>query len=187
MSISRSASSAAPSSNRGLGTTRGHERSTSLGALAAARTPAHKQSPQPTLPKPAGISELFSDMEGSPGPRTSSDTVAESSKQAGRTTSPDKPLPIPPSEDAESGKKPNTPPTVLLRPHIISPRPNEFLLTTGTTYDDAAWACSSTPMATSFVAPSSSRSTPKRSCWTETPWMEILHDPKMMTAPKTTH
>ncbi|KAM3070237.1 hypothetical protein ACMFMG_010074 [Clarireedia jacksonii] len=114
--ISRSTSSA----QAGRADDRGHGRSTSLGAFITASP--RRGSLRATSGDRSGRDtpdRLF--REASPAPEASSATTQ-------REPSPEKPLPAPPAEAAQ------VPPTspVYLKPHIVSPTPQEFLLTTGT-------------------------------------------------------
>ncbi|KAF7902083.1 uncharacterized protein EAF01_007381 [Botrytis porri] len=95
---------------------RSHGRSTSLGAFIASSDRSGRGTPD----------RLFRDA--SPVP------TASSSGPAQREASPEKPLPPPPADSpATSAQDPtsSTPP-VYLKPHIVSPSPQEFLLVTGT-------------------------------------------------------
>ncbi|KAK0124446.1 hypothetical protein ONS95_009401 [Cadophora gregata] len=117
--ISRSTSSAQAYSNTPPDD-RGHGRSTSLGTFmtGGARRPGQRAAS---------------------GDRTGRETpegiFRESSPAAAREPSPaNKPLPAPPSDsEATEQQQPPAPPApVLLKPHVVSPTPQEFLLVTGT-------------------------------------------------------
>lgn len=121
--ISRSASSAqARQSTHG---DQGHMRSTSLGTFISGRGPRPGSEDRSGRETP---DRLF--REPSPAPATSP-------QPAPRQPSPiNKPLPAAPVEDAATEQSP-PPPTpapapVYLKPHIVSPTPQEFLLVTGT-------------------------------------------------------
>ncbi|CAN9138592.1 unnamed protein product [Alternaria alternata] len=143
---SRSASSA-DRHLRGPEEQRGHARSTSLNVLGLGG-PSRTASPQPPAQRygfdvPESLSR---DM--SPAPARSPARVPvggehserSSSRPRGGATSPDKPLPPPPTEEdrpqAEEPPLPQPPPFIPLKPHVASPNPNEFLLTVGTTPSD---------------------------------------------------
>ena len=123
--VSRSSSSAQASHAAHAGNP-GHNRNTSLGSFMSGR------GPQPGSEDRSGRDtpdRLF--REASPGPPTSPHPVP-------RQPSPmNKPLPAAPIEEATTERAPLPPtpapaPTVYLKPHIVSPTPQEFLLVTGT-------------------------------------------------------
>lgn len=73
-----------------------------------------------------------SDYHGADSPRRPGSPDKQGTRDPGTT---DKPLPSPP--DAATSQAPNPPPApkatpVILKPHIVSPTPDEFLLVTGT-------------------------------------------------------
>ncbi|KAI9847424.1 MAG: hypothetical protein M1838_000919 [Thelocarpon superellum] len=134
--LARSTSTAVPASARGARMERGHERSTSLGTLAGSLG-LRQQSPRGPARDAAPVDRSESlDRDESPTPIASSESPARRNL---RTTSPDKPLPVPPAEGVSNSSRPSSliVPNVVLHPHLISPRPNEFLLTTGTAYSEA--------------------------------------------------
>jgi hypothetical protein len=125
---------------------RGHARSTSLNVLGLSGS-SRTASPRPAAQRygfdvPESLSR---DM--SPAPARSSDQPQAAGEGADRAsghsrggaTSPNKPLPAPPSEEnmpQEEPPLPEPPRFVPLKPHVASPNPNEFLLTVGTTPSD---------------------------------------------------
>ncbi|KAL2074719.1 hypothetical protein VTL71DRAFT_8498 [Oculimacula yallundae] len=119
--ISRSTSSAQGQS-AGLLADKGHGRSTSLGTFmtgGARRTGQRAASNERS------------------GRETPEGIFRESSPAPARDPSPmNKPLPQPPTEPAEATEQQQAPPPppapVLLKPHVVSPTPQEFLLVTGT-------------------------------------------------------
>jgi hypothetical protein len=125
--ISRSTSSA-QGPTTGPPDDRGHGRSTSLGAFmtGGTRRPAQRgvSGDRSGRETPEGIFR-----EASPAP------AAGPFKPPPREPSPaNKPLPVPPAEVAAE-QSPPPPPTaapIYLKPHIVSPNPQEFLLVTGT-------------------------------------------------------
>lgn len=123
--ILRSSSSAQqrPSSS-GFAEAHGHNRSTSLGGFMSQAM--RRQAAQ------AGDG-YESDVPGSDSPRR----AASPDKQAGRAPDPtDKALPNPPEtapgQSSDVAVPTSKPPPVILKPHIVSPTPDEFLLVTGT-------------------------------------------------------
>jgi hypothetical protein len=134
--ISRSAS--ASSRRPGVDGPSGHSRATSLGNLVSnfnrrqddGRSPQRGRSRLGT-PDVASIS---------PSPRTPSQTLSPSRPVSfvgspNRAMTPDKPLPLPPSNQPIPTVQTKAEKTTkqTLKPHILSPLPSEFLLTTGTT------------------------------------------------------
>ncbi|OWP03372.1 hypothetical protein B2J93_7390 [Marssonina coronariae] len=117
--ISRSTSSAQPYS--ALAGDRGHGRSTSLGTFMTAG------STQP------GQRATSGDRLGRERPE---DVLQESPPAPAREPSPAKPPPPPPPSDSGATEQIRTPPqppvSGLLKPHVVSPTPQEFLLVTGT-------------------------------------------------------
>ncbi|EKG12518.1 Citron-like protein [Macrophomina phaseolina MS6] len=143
-SVSRSVSS---SSNipRPSGDERGHGRSTSWNTQGTGERFAS--------PKPRPLSGIVSGRYGfdapevlgrsfSPSPaRTPEGGHAREGSPAPRTATPDKALPPTPAEaEAAAARRPSPPVDkkkfTPLKPHIVSPTPSEFLLTTGTTPDE---------------------------------------------------
>ena len=122
--ISRSTSSA-QGSHPTPSNDRGHGRSTSLGTFMTGRgqRPTSIDRSGRETPEP---DRLF--REASPAPATSPRPVPRDSSPAA-----DKPLPPAPSETAAAEQPPPPAPApVYLKPHIVSPTPQEFLLVTGT-------------------------------------------------------
>ena len=119
----------------------GHGRSTSLGIFSSGARQARTESPRPPSGQRYGfdIPESFQRMH-SPGPAQSPERHPERTSSLPRagTLTPDKPLPLAPSETSTAQQIP--PPEkkafIPLKPHIASPTPSEFLLTTGTTPSD---------------------------------------------------
>ena len=116
---------------------KGHGRSTSLGAFVggiAKRQP----SPQSTSRDRSTLTtpEPFAEENSSPA-RSPSHAKTESSpvNPPPRDASPNKPLPLPPRTD--SLRPPPKSSDELLKPHISSPTPTEFLLTTGTSASES--------------------------------------------------
>jgi hypothetical protein len=134
----RSISSAQQGHGASLSVDRGHSRSTSLGNLIGGSS--RRPSQGATSRERAGRNtpdRLF--REGSPGPAVSPARRDLREPSPGRfSTSPEKPLPQPPSEPPAAEQSPHVavPAPVLLRPHVISPSPQEFLLLTGTLPSD---------------------------------------------------
>ncbi|KAG0652151.1 Transforming growth factor-beta receptor-associated 1 [Hyphodiscus hymeniophilus] len=125
--VSRSASTATQGAS-GLSDERGHSRSTSLGTFmsGASRRQAQQRGISPDIGGRETPDRLF--RESSP---------ATSPAPATRDTSPgsNKPLPAPPVEDTSAEQAPQIAPPaapVYLKPHIVSPTAQEFLLVTGT-------------------------------------------------------
>lgn len=127
--VSRS-TSAAQGYSSGPQDDRGHSRSTSLGALISAQYSRHGRGPSGDRSGRETPEGIF--RESSPTPALSP------MRSLHRDPSPagDKPLPPPPAEAApteQSAPPPApTPEPVYLKPHIVSPSPQEFLLVTGT-------------------------------------------------------
>ena len=130
----RSLSISHPISSEGPGNGKGHGRSTSLGALVGGL--ARKQpSPQPKSPERRGFLTGLEPFEGN----TSSQPTRVQGESGARSPNrisvqSDKPLPEPPEIKPERIKS-----EVFesLTPHICSPTPTEFLLTTGTSSAEA--------------------------------------------------
>ncbi|KAK4986570.1 hypothetical protein LTR66_007835 [Elasticomyces elasticus] len=121
---SRSVSHTSPIRAAGLRESHGHERISSLGA-----EPRNVESLRPDSPSrwPARGSSRRPLSPNAPLDRSESPATAGASV--------DKPLPVPPPGERTSSEV-RRQRTSVLRPHIVSPTPNEFLLTTGTTQDD---------------------------------------------------
>lgn len=126
--ILRSSSSAHPRpSSSGMGDGPGHNRSTSLGGLMS----------QAIRRQANHAGEGFDpDHQGSDSPRrTGSPDKEASSRDAGFTPT-NKPLPNPPNtanpQDSRTSASAPKPAPVILKPHIVSPTADEFLLVTGT-------------------------------------------------------
>ena len=127
-----------PTSGEGPGEMKGHSRgSSSLGAFASSLT-RRQQSPQArsqdrsglTTPEPSGRTTS---------PSRSFSRNRSNSKVTGSPNrapqNPEKPLPPAPEEShgSQQAPLPSRKPVHSLKPHICSPTPREFLLTTGTT------------------------------------------------------
>lgn len=126
--ILRSSSSAQPRpGSSGRGEPHGHSRSTSLGGL---MSQAIRRQGNNTL------EGYDSDVQGSDSPRRTGSPANQGGQESGSS---DKPQPSPPdAAGASQASKPpvsNSPP-VILKPHIVSPTPEEFLLVTGTGSQD---------------------------------------------------
>lgn len=131
----QSSSSSRPISSEGVSDSKGHGRSTSLGAFVGGLG-RRQGSPQPRsqdrsgrdTPEPLGRD--VSPSQASSHSRNVSTPEAPNSMLA----TPDKPLPLPPPRsDSLKGRSPTRiRTTTTLVPHVASPTPNEFLLTTGT-------------------------------------------------------
>ncbi|OBT51262.1 hypothetical protein VE04_09193, partial [Pseudogymnoascus sp. 24MN13] len=107
---------------------RGHSRSTSLGTFMGGgnRQPSQDRS------RETAVDPLFRESSPAPSLRPSGETQRESSPGKSPVRA-DKPLPEPPSTpDASSKRASMIIPGGSLKPHIISPSPQEFLLVTGT-------------------------------------------------------
>lgn len=117
-SIARSASS---NQNRPQSTSQGHNRSASLGTTRVDSPKPESQAASPRLPAAQTLSP--------PGQPSSPRPPEEQSS----TPPPvDKPLPAPPPSSSPAPR----PVTALLKPHIASPTPEEFLLVMGTSPSD---------------------------------------------------
>ncbi|KAF2143412.1 uncharacterized protein K452DRAFT_225494 [Aplosporella prunicola CBS 121167] len=111
---------------------RGHGRSTSLG-IDHARLGSPSPGPGHRITRhgfdaPSGLGRNYS-----PSPARSSEPTS-----APQTETPDKALPPAPSETPDT-RRPSPPPRkayIPLKPHVVSPTPTEFLLTTGTHPDE---------------------------------------------------
>jgi hypothetical protein len=131
--VQRSTSSAQPSHASLLPEDRGHSRSTSLGTLISGVSRLQGQR--------SGSRDRALDAQGSllreSSPATARSPV-RSVKQEVRprkdSSASDKPLPAPPSVASTAEQRVSSPavPLVYLKPHIVSPTPQEFLLVTGT-------------------------------------------------------
>ena len=131
-----------PISSEGASDIKGHGRNTSLGAFVGGLG-RREASPQPTsrdIPELATPEPITQDN--SPSPTPTRNRSASKPENATPTTTPDKPLPIPPERpersDSLRGLSPaRLRPSAVLVPHICSPTPTEFLLTTGTNVNEA--------------------------------------------------
>jgi vacuolar protein sorting-associated protein 3 len=128
--MSRSTSSATQGGySAGHGDDRGHNRSTSLGTFmgSVARRQAQQRGVSPDFGGRETLDQLF--REGSPAP-----TASPAPAPREPSPSSNKPLPAPPSKAAASEQPQTAPPAapVYLKPHIVSPTAQEFLLVTGT-------------------------------------------------------
>ena len=122
---------------------KGHGRNTSLGAFVGGlgrRQPSpqstNRERPEPITPDPTTQDAL---------PSSSSTRIRSGPKpenSAPTTSAPEKPLPIPPERPERTDSLRGSSPAQLrspagLLPHICSPTPTEFLLTTGTNGNEA--------------------------------------------------
>ena len=134
--MSRRVSSARVGPSDGFGNTHGHGRSTSLGTFVSGLG-RRQPSPRPQDRERSGLetSEPFA-RAASPLPASSPDRAERRAQSPDvRAASPDRRL-FPSSRDISNQSTPLPTPkltTALLRPHILSPTPTEFLLITGTT------------------------------------------------------
>lgn len=120
--ILRSSSSAQPRpSSSGTNETHGHNRSTSLGGFMS----------QAIRRQGTTGDGYDSDVQGSDSPRRTGSPDKQGSQDSGST---DKPLPSPPGTVTSHAPKLAAAKTapVILKPHIVSPTSDEFLLVTGT-------------------------------------------------------
>lgn len=130
--ILRSSSSAHPRpSSSGLGDGQGHNRSTSLGGLMS----------QAIRRQANHAGEGYdSDHQVSDTPRRTGSPDKQESSQDSGSTSTDKPLPSPPNtanpQAPRVSASAHKPTPVILKPHIVSPTADEFLLVTGTGHQD---------------------------------------------------
>ncbi|KAL8908285.1 MAG: hypothetical protein Q9207_000907 [Kuettlingeria erythrocarpa] len=121
----------------GMGDPRGHGRSTSLGTFV---TGLGRRSPQSRSQERSGRNTPESGMRAAsplrPSDRPRSGSVVGDTKSG--PSVPNKPLPAPPKRSASPQAGLNVFPTMpaRLKPHICSPTPTEFLLTTGTTSEE---------------------------------------------------
>lgn len=121
----------------GMGDPRGHGRSTSLGTFA---TEIGRRSPQSRSQERSGRNTPESGMRAAsplrPSHRPRSGSVVGDTKSGPSVSN--KPLPAPPNRTASPQASLNVvpPTTARLNPHICSPTPTEFLLTTGTTPEE---------------------------------------------------
>ncbi|KAJ4389487.1 hypothetical protein N0V93_006956 [Gnomoniopsis smithogilvyi] len=126
--ILRSSSSAhARPSSSGMGDVQGHNRSTSLGGLMS----------QAIRRQANHAGEGYdSDHQGAESPRRTASPDKHANTQESGSTSTDKPLPSPPNTANPQASKTSIsapkPAPVILKPHIVSPTADEFLLVTGT-------------------------------------------------------
>lgn len=129
--ISSHSENSRPSS--GIGDPRGHGRSTSLGTFVSGLG---RRSPQSRSQERSGRNTPEPGLRAS-SPLRPPDRPRSGSVTGGTTTRPsipEKPLPPPPEGTSSQQVLPNTPIpySTKLTPHICSPTPTEFLLTTGT-------------------------------------------------------
>ena len=126
-----------PLSSEGVSDGKGHGRNTSLGALVGGFG-RRQASPQSTNRYRSGVATPDPvTRDASPSPSSIRDKSASKPEDPTPLTStPDKPLPIPPERPELSDSLRGLSPA-RLRPHICSPTPTEFLLTTGTNENEA--------------------------------------------------
>lgn len=134
----RNSNSSRPVSSEGASDGKGHGRNTSLGTFVGGlgRRQARSQFTDQDLSVPATHEPITRDVSPSP----SSTRVRSTSKP--EISMPNKPLPIPPERPSRSDSLRRPSPARLqssrvLLPHICSPTPTEFLLTTGTNENEA--------------------------------------------------
>lgn len=134
--------SSRPLSSEDASSGTGHGRNTSLGALVGGL--GRRQASPQSLPRErSGIStpdQIVRDLSPSPSRASARNrTVSLSEHRANADPTSEKPLPTHPERsDSLRGLSPKRlPRSALLSPHICSPTPTEFLLTTGTTADEA--------------------------------------------------
>ena len=111
---------------------KGHGRSTSLGAFVGGIAK-RQSSPQSTSRDRSTLTTPEPFPEDAPSPTRPPNHAKTESNPVNsplRNLSPSKPLPLPPRTD--SLRPPQKSPEEILKPHISSPTPTEFLLTTGT-------------------------------------------------------
>ena len=126
-------------SSRRNGSNQGHGRTTSLGALVEGLT-RRNQSPRPQSEGQSGgehVSHLQEPSEPILEPHSGNDP--NGSEPLPTNVSRGKPLPLTPGDTRPSSSvsaNQSNSTSVPLRPHILSPRPTEFLLVTGTTSKD---------------------------------------------------
>ena len=132
-----------PISSEGASDSKGHGRNTSLGTFVGGLG-RRQASPQSTNRDRSGPATPESNTQGvSPSPSsTRTRSVSKPEGPAPTMSISDKPLPIPPErpERSDSLRRPSPAglqPSAGLLPHICSPTPTEFLLTTGTNEDEA--------------------------------------------------
>ena len=136
----RSLSSSRPFSNEGSSDSKGHGRSTSLGAFVGGLGK-RQTSPRSRSRERSGLANPEADVRDKSPMQASSHNRNVSTPENPSPTPPtlEKPLPvIPARSDSLRGHSPaQLPSAVALKPHICSPTPAEFLLTTGTTVNEA--------------------------------------------------
>ena len=126
-------------SSRRNGNNQGHGRTTSLGALVGGLTQ-RNQSPRPQSEGQSGrepVSHLQEPSEPILEPHSGNDSTE--SEPLPKNSSREKPLPLTPGDTWPSSlvyASQSNPASIPLRPHIVSPKPTEFLLVTGTTIMD---------------------------------------------------
>lgn len=121
----------------GISDPRGHGRSTSLGTFVSGlgrRSPQSRSQERSGRNTPESGLRAASPLRPSDRPRSGSDTVESTS----RPSASDKALPPPPSpmSSQQAMRNPPTSFSARLIPHICSPTPTEFLLTTGTSPEE---------------------------------------------------
>lgn len=132
-----------PASSEGALDGKGHGRNTSLGALVGGLG-RHQAVPRSTNRDRSGlVTPEPITRDASPSPSSARKRSASKPEDpTPMTSTPDKPLPIPPERpersDSLRGLSPaRLRPSAVLLPHICSPTPTEFLLTTGTNENEA--------------------------------------------------
>jgi vacuolar protein sorting-associated protein 3 len=139
-SMPRRVSSAHPGQGGIRADDKGHGRSTSLGTFVGSLG-RRQESPSSGSRLQSGLETPDRGGASSPSLAVTPERSTErETSPVKRAISPDKPLPPPPSvEGANDANKlgiARAPQAVLLSPHIVSPTPTEFLLTTGTGLSD---------------------------------------------------
>ena len=142
-SFARTSNPTRPIPSEGASNGRGHGRNTSLGTFVGGLG-RRQASPQSTNRDRSGPAISEPNTQGvSPSPSSARTRSVSKPEGPGPSMSiPDKPLPVPPErpERSDSLRRPSPAglqPSAGLLPHICSPTPTEFLLTTGTHQDEA--------------------------------------------------
>lgn len=131
--VQRSTSSAQPGYSMIPSEDRGHARSTSLGTFMGSVTRRQGQGEGSRERSRETQERILREASPASGRSPIRSIQQEATPSKAASTS-DKPLPAPPSEPS-TGEQPPTSPLpkpVYLKPHIVSPTPQEFLLVTGT-------------------------------------------------------
>jgi len=129
-------SSSRPISSEGGSDGKGHGRSTSLGAFVGGLG-RRQGSPQSRDGDRSGLATPESGLRDISPSQSHSRNVSTPEVPSQISSTPDKPLPPPPSSDSLRGGSPARLRPAALKPHVCSPTPTEFLLTTGTAANEA--------------------------------------------------